>query len=139
MKPATVAMPLPHAQAAAVGRTIVQALRRPTGCAHLSAGSVAMLCVQHPHTLRCGACQTRHVAGHAHAEEHTCDVCAGPLSVDADTGHVGMAQPILTDAVVRLGRGRSTQVRAVIVSGWGCCWSCAIDLQQAHHFGGAAC
>jgi hypothetical protein len=138
MKPATVVMPLPHAQAAAVGRTIVQALRRPTGCAHLSAGSVALLCVQHPHSLRCADCWTAHIGRHSHAEEHTCDICRGPLSVDADTGHVGMAQPIFTDAVVRLGRGRSTRVRAVVAGGWGACWSCHIDQQQAHHFGGAA-
>jgi hypothetical protein len=138
VKPTTVVMPLPHAQAAAVGRTIVQALRRPTGCAHLSADSVALLCVQHPHSLRCADCWTAHIGRHSHAEEHTCDLCRGPLSVDADTGHVGMAQPILTDAVVRLGRGRSTRVRAVVAGGWGACWSCHIDQQQAHHFGGAA-
>lgn len=130
--------PLPAADVNRVDAAVAEVVRRPRGCAHLSSTRPGFLCLLHPGTLRCLACSLRHTKTHTDGEEHTCDVCTGPLDGGDGSRHLGLMQPVDVDLKVRQGRGHVTRVRRVVVIGWGCCSGCYVDPNAARWFGEVA-
>jgi hypothetical protein len=125
----------PAAVAPMIASAVGVAVRAGAGCGHLGSGGRGFVCVTHPTGVRCEACHADHVAGHTHAEEHTCDVCGDELGRDGSMA-AALFGRVDVPLLVHAGAGVVLWLPGLCVSGWGACWSCHVDLSRASTFGG---
>ena len=126
MIPTVVSVPEAHHRR--IDDAVRSTLRHARACSHVTAGRPGFICIIHPGLIRCHGCAMAHVGTHTEAEEHTCDVCHGPIDADGFEMHTAILKPVATNVTVNRGRGCRTKVRVVLAVGWGTCWPCHVDL-----------